>query len=283
MFLAASWCRRRASTWSEQLDLASTLGFQGLGLLQEASAPQDPAELQKAPACGPGQEIGALDADCLRLTTEERPAPEALVAALRALGCRRLLLRAGLDQRPEVQARGQALLDRVRRGESVSAEDEAAAEFHGMTALDRERQLEDFLRYLTRLRALTPGLPLLLQVEASPAGLLDFRSLQLVYSETSSLELGYWHDTLATTLREAVGGDPASAWLDAFAARCGGATLEDCHQGVGGQPPGTGIVDWQLLREYLPQQAVKVLHIAPSYPGVAVEEARASLQALALS
>lgn len=283
MHLASSWCRRRAADLGGQLSLAAELGFQGLGMLHEEGPERGEDGLSALPAGLPGTSIAVLDERRLAAPDGSPAAPETLLAALRGLSCSRLLLHAGLDMRPELAARGQALLDRVLLGETVEAEDEALEELQRADRLPRERQLEDFLRRLSGIRRLAPGLALLVTVDPSPAGLLDLDSLRLLLAEGASLDLGYWHDCLASAQREAAGSEPAAAWLDAFAASCAGATLEDHHGGVGGQPPGTGGVDWQLLAEYLPPAAVRVLRVAPSYPGMVVEEARASLQAMRLT
>lgn len=284
MLLASSWSHRRESSWAGQLSLAADLGFRGLALLEDEAGEQESLAL---PAPGSlslpqGSSVGVLDANLLAAADGTSASPESLLQALRRFKCCHLLLSGGVDADLQRVARGQALLDRVYQGERLAPKDEALQEFQQQDSLRQEQQLEELLRQLARLRKLAPGLQLSLRVAASPAGLLTLHTLGMVLEEAHGWDIGYWHDVGATATRELAGGEEAPAWLDRFAGVCLGATLEDCHQGLGGQPPGTGVVDWQLLAEYLPNTASKALRLAPSYPGMVAEEARTSLHALNL-
>jgi len=284
MLLASSWSSRRKSSWAAQLELVGTLGFRGLALLEDEASGQErpeipgPNRLQRPQ----GSEIGVLDANLLSAPDGTPATAESLVQALRGFSCSHLLLCAGVDGDPARAARAQALLDRVYQGESLGPQDEALEEFQHQDLARQEQQLEDLLRRIAAIRKLAPGLSISLRVLASPAGLLSLHTLEMVLEEARRYEIGYWHDVGATATRQLAGGEEAASWLDRVASRCLGATLEDCHQGLGGQPPGTGVVDWQLVAEYLPSAAVKALRLAPSYPGMVVEEARTSLHALNL-
>lgn len=284
MLLASSWSSRRQSSWPAQLELAGTLGFRGLALLDDEASGQErpeipaPNRLQKPQ----GSEMGVLDANLLAAADGTPATAESLVQALRGFTCGHLLLSAGVDPDASRAARAQALLDRVYQGETLDSQDEALEEFQQQDLARQEQQLEDLLRRIAAIRKLAPGLSISLRVLASPAGLLTLQTMEMLLEEAKRYEIGYWHDVGATATRQLAGGEEAAAWLDRFASCCLGATLEDCHQGLGGQPPGTGVVDWQLLAEYLPSAAVKALRLAPSYPGMVVEEARTSLHALNL-
>ncbi|HEX9792674.1 MAG TPA: hypothetical protein VGC54_01700 [Planctomycetota bacterium] len=145
-----------------------------------------------------------------------------------------------------------------------------------------EQALESLARFVHVLGRSLGGFRIALAVEAAPAGLLAPDRLALLFEDPSLRDLQYWHDTAAAEAREVAGLDQAGDWLDRFGRRMAGATLHDFSNDRDGRLPGEGSVDWQLLAEYLPQRAHRVLALAPSYPDEKALEARAALTAFGI-
>ncbi|MFQ5749451.1 MAG: hypothetical protein ACE5H3_08350, partial [Planctomycetota bacterium] len=95
--------------------------------------------------------------------------------------------------------------------------------------------------------------------------------------------IGLWFDPAVAEARAALAHEPPGLWLDSLARHIVGATLQDFSVGRDRLPPGEGQVDWRLVAEYLPRGAVRVLALAPSYPGEAALEARGCLQGFGIS
>ena len=282
MDLAHLWFGHKLSSLHQQLEAAQELGFRGIGLLR-GGAEMD-LEAQQPAGARRRLQISALHLEALGGTTlDDVPAWRqtvipGLLRTLKVLGCSQVIVACGQDQNPEIRERAAKLEARVHAGERVAASEEALEELLVLMGQTREDQLEQLAAFLYDLRRAAPGLDIALQPEPSAAGILDPAHFRLLLAEISELGIGYWHDTGLLEFRRMGGLEEPGAWLDGFSNILQGSTLHDFVGGAGLQPPGLGQVEWELLREYLPRSAKRILALAPSYPGEVLAEARAALQ-----
>ncbi len=296
--LASGWFGARPRLASAQLRLAADLGFPGLALLPGepslgleglAQARSDIGSAFVAAAWDSLQDPGDQDASLgiSSIDPSAWRAAEALVQGalerLLALGARILIVPAGLDRTPGVQERSDRLLGRLRGRQDIGEGDEALEELLVLSSRDRGRQLEALARFLSGLKKAAPGLQLALVPDPSPAGLLDLEALKLLLDDPGLAGLGLWFDTAVAEARAALAHEPPGLWLDSLARHLAGATLQDFSAGCDHLPPGEGQVDWRLVAEYLPRRSVRVLALAPSYPGETALEARRCLQGFGIS
>lgn len=282
MFLASSWFGQRARDLGHQLRLAHALRFEGVALLP-GSGPFHSAALPPAPLLN----LGAAAWDALLPPAEPATAPRriwqaaqipAALAEMARLNCQMMILPAGSDLQPGAHERGERLLGRIRRGESLDG-DEALEELRLLDDLAAERQLADLAGFLHSLLRGAPGLRVALAPGPSPAALLTPARLRLLLDELRHPGLGLWHDPADAATRAAAGLAAPGEWLDAFGRHLLGVSLHDFAAGRDGLPPGAGTADWALLPDYLPRGALRVLAMAPSYPEEWLAEARSALAA----
>jgi len=282
MFLASSWFGQRARDLGHQLRLAHSLRFEGVCPLPGAAAPER-AALPPAPLLN----VGAAACDALLPPAEPDAAPRrpwqpaqipAFLAELARLNCQTAILPCGTDLQPGAHERGERLLGRIRRGESLAG-DEALEELRLLDELAAERQLAALAAFLHGLLRGAPGLRVALAPGPSPAALLTPARLRLLLAELRHPGLGLWLDPADSATRAAAGLAAPGDWLDSFGRHIFGVSLHDYAAGRDGLPPGAGTVDWALVADYLPRGALRVLALAPSYPEEWLAEARSALAA----
>lgn len=282
MFLSSAWFGQRARNLSHQLRHAADLRFEGVCLLPGANH-VDRAELSVAPPLN----LGAAALDALQPATDQQAPPQRLwhldqIAAacdeLIRLRCPLLILPAGADRQPQAHERGERLLGRIRRGDSLAG-DEALEELQRLDELAAERQIVELAEFVHTLLRRAPSLRVALAPGASPAALLTPARLRSLLAELRHPGLGLWYDPADAATRAAAGLAPPGAWLDAFGREIFGISLHDFAMGRDGLPPGAGTVDWALIADYLPRGALRVLALAPSYDAEWLAEAKSALAA----
>jgi len=284
MYLANLWFGHRAVTLPSQLQQAANWGFRGVAMLsggvsREADQGLEPTHTESA-------ELAVVSVDQLLAAREpsmeefrwRESDVELLLKRLKRLRCAQLLVPTGVDARPNVEQRGAELLVRVRGGEQIEARTEGLAFFDALASLGWEQQLQHLAAFLYELRRRAPGLKVAVAPEPSPAGLLNPGRLKLLLEDVGNFGIGYWHDAGVMETRFMATGEAPGEWLDSFSNIMQGSTLHDFSGGSEHLPPGLGQVDWQLLREYLPREAIRVLAVAPSYPGEILAECRSELE-----
>jgi sugar phosphate isomerase/epimerase len=285
MHLANLWFGNRAVSLAEQLQKAAEMGFHGVGML--SGGVSKGAESGLAATHTESSKVVVVAADQLLPAREPTPDDfqwlpqdvELILTRLKSLRCAHLLVPAGLDARPEAIERGKEILSRVHGGEQVQVTDNNSLQFFAeLPSRSWEQQLTRLVAFLYQLRRRAPGLKISLLPEASPAGLLNPHRLRMLLEEIGTFQIGYWHDTAAMETRFMATGEAPGEWLDRFSNIMSGSTLHDFSGGSEHLPPGLGQVDWQLLREYLPRETIRVLAAAPSYPGEILTECRSDLE-----
>ena len=74
--------------------------------------------------------------------------------------------------------------------------------------------------------------------------------------------VGYWHDVGHAEVNQRLGFTSHEEWLSRFGDRMIGIHLHDVLGIRDHRPPGKGDVNWNMVAEYLPQEALKVCEIA---------------------
>lgn len=292
LLLATSWFGSRTPRASDQLLAAAELGFGGLAGSRAAQPLHTDGLAAVRTLTGlrfhairwgaaAGGEVGPMRG----LLADGGLNPElaeAHLRVLRASGADHLTVPGGLRTEADLAERGERLLARMRSGEPVSSEDEALHPFQVDDPVERERALVPLVRFLHDLLTRAPGLRVSIATPESPAGLPSLDGMLAVLEELTDSGVGYWHDLGAAHLREQLGFEAAAAWLDRLGSRIHGVTLQDAAAGQDRLLPGDGECDFQLVSEYLPREALRVISVAPSYPSEAVLDARAFLRGLGL-
>lgn len=136
-------------------------------------------------------------------------------------------------------------------------------------------QIEHLCRGLHTLRKEFPDVGICVEAGERLDDLLGIEAMGWVLGDLP--ELCYWHDTGAIHQRQCQGLPGQGDWLDRFGARMGGMHLEDADGVKSHLPIGLGEVDFKLIAEYAPKQALRVIEIGSSHGRA---EILASVQAL---
>jgi hypothetical protein len=78
------------------------------------------------------------------------------------------------------------------------------------------------------------------------------RGLAAVFEDLAGRKLSYWHEAAIAACRQVRLGEPQGEWLERFAPRLRGLTASDFADGVLHMPPGSGLVDYPLVANYVP-------------------------------
>lgn len=124
-----------------------------------------------------------------------------------------------------------------------------------------QKQLEHLCRSIHTLHKESPNTRFALEPGIDTDDLLGFEAMGWVLDDLEKLGVGYFHDVGRIHMREKVGLPGQGAWLDAYGHRMLGVHLQDAGAGEAEMPIGLGEVDFQLLKEYVPQGAELVLEI----------------------
>jgi len=225
-----------------------------------------------------GIEVRAIVAGCLDPQTNQTTGPKLGSPdedlRERALNCMRRHLRlAQKYECPVVIVRGcefddrgtrddaERLRVRILRDEHEDGVHEAARELVTRVQKKGSKQVEHLCRSLHTLLAEFPGMRIAIEVGRSLMDLLTFESVGWVLDDLERQGLGYWHDTGRVHQLERLGFLPQGAWLDAYATRLMGVHLQDAAEGAAEMPPGSGEVDFRLVKSYLGSGTERVVEV----------------------
>ena len=187
------------------------------------------------------------------------------VRLARAWECERIVVRGSKVEDPELRREVEELEARIARdGPSEETAEETNALVHKI-AKSSQAQIEGLCRALYRLMQESGGMTFAIEPGREIDDLLSFEAMGWVLDDLESQGLKYWHDVGRIHMRERVGLPAQGAWLEAFAPRLVGVHLQDAAEHEAEMPIGLGEVDFQLLSEYLPESAERVLEIAPHH------------------
>lgn len=276
MDLATSAFATRLPAVAEQLRLAFELGLQTLALVRSDPTAQVDG-LARALAESGGR-IGAIEAAalaggregetlCLDLASEDADRRASAVQLLERhialaaeLECPRIVLQ-------PAPLEGGSFGDRVRRVGELAREGgvERATELLEEIALLVERtaaaRLDRFCRTLFALARKHPRVHFAFATAPSPGWFPDLAALELVFEDLHAHELHYWHDAAAAHLESKLRRGASWDWLERLGPRLEGCYLSDVEGWSGGRVPGSGEVDFRVLRAELPHRARRVLRL----------------------
>lgn len=123
-------------------------------------------------------------------------------------------------------------------------------------AARRDAQLDNALDVACRsLHAICrdfPEVELCLTASRTVDGIGTPRGLEAIFEDLGSRRLGYWHEAAVAACRMDRLGEPQGAWLERFAPRLRGLSASDWADGRLHLPPGSGLVDYPLVANYVP-------------------------------
>jgi len=90
--------------------------------------------------------------------------------------------------------------------------------------------------------------------------------------------IGYWHDTGHAAVFEALGILQHEELLKLYAPHLVGVHLHDAHGIDDHKPPGQGEINFEMVKGYLPEGAIKIMEIQPSARGHEITDGLEFLQ-----
>ncbi|MFT5051438.1 MAG: sugar phosphate isomerase/epimerase [Chlamydiales bacterium] len=278
LVLSTSCYGSRLKTIEDQAFAAVAMGFRRLELgLSEIPVPLSGWEdsRRETGICVDSVVVGSLNPRMQNMSGSRLGAMDAEERERALNSSRRHIRLAQRLQAPIVVVRGCEVEDK-----RLAAEGEALAEEMDLATLDThdavaekvrdyvhrvqkkgQRQLEHFCRSLHTLNSEFPDTRIAIEPGLQFNDLLNFEAMEWTLDDLSKLGLGYWHDTGRIQMRERAGLPGQGQWLDSFASRMLGVHLQDAAEGQDELPPGQGEVDFRLVCEYLPAEAVRVVEM----------------------
>lgn len=122
-----------------------------------------------------------------------------------------------------------------------------------------QEQLQHLCRGLHTLMKEFPSITFSLEPGGGLGDLLGYEAMGWVLDDLPGLH--YWHDAGLIHQRERQGLPGQGDWLDRFGARMDGMHLEDADGDKMELPIGLGEVDFKLIAEYAPKDALRVIEI----------------------
>ena len=138
-----------------------------------------------------------------------------------------------------------------------------------------QAQVEHLCRGLHTLKKEFPSVHICVEAGARLDDLMGIEAMGWVQSDLP--DICYWHDAGVIHQRERQGLPGQGDWLDRFAGRMGGMHLQDADGDKTGLPVGLGEIDFKLIAEYAPKEALRVIELGPQHGRA---EILASVQAL---
>jgi sugar phosphate isomerase/epimerase len=271
----------RLSSIQDQIFAAVGMGFRRIELgLSEAPPTMDGLEDSRRET---GMSIGSLVAGC-RDAVNGTPLPATQLASLdpdererglnsvrrhvrlaQSWGCGTVVIRGSSVADAKMRDLSRAF-DRKIDEEGMSPElREELLAFARKVQRVGQKQIEHLCRSLFTLRQEYPEMRFAVEPGAELHDLLGFDAMGWVLEDLEGRGIAYWHDVGHIHLREKLGLPGQGAWLDAFGSRMAGVHLQDAADDQAEMPIGLGEVDFQLLREYVPADAERVLEISPRH------------------
>jgi sugar phosphate isomerase/epimerase len=178
-------------------------------------------------------------------------------------GCDAVVVRGSRVEDPALKKEADYFSQRVaRNGLSCETREEIRA-FVRKLQRRSQKQVEQFCRSLYTLSQESPGTTFAIEPASELDEILGRDAMGWVLDDLANVK--YWHDIGRIHQREVSGLEPQGEWLEAFGARMYGIHLQDASDEEAQLPLGTGEVDFQLIAEYIPKEAQRVLEIGPRH------------------
>jgi sugar phosphate isomerase/epimerase len=187
------------------------------------------------------------------------------VRLARAWGCPTIVVRGCKIEDPKLRKEALELESRLAREGATSEVQESVSSFVERAKKGSQRQVEQFCRSLHTLYQEATDMRFAIEPGRDVDDLLHFDAMGWVLDDLAAQGVSYWHDVGRIHLQERMGLRDQGAWLDAYSARMSGIHLQDATGDEAEMPIGVGEVDFQLLGEYVPKPAERVLEIGPRH------------------
>jgi sugar phosphate isomerase/epimerase len=106
----------------------------------------------------------------------------------------------------------------------------------------------------------------------------DMEEIGIILEQFRGGPIGYWHDTGHAAVFETLGILKHEELLKTYAPYMVGVHLHDALKLDDHKPPGQGEIDFEMVKQYLPQGAIKIIEIHPSARGHEILEGLEFLQ-----
>lgn len=211
-----------------------------------------------------GSKLGSLDSEQrdMALASSRRH-----IQLAQRLGAPTVILRGCAIENAKVEAEADDLLRRHAKVDRDGLEllQEETREFIHKIQRKSHRQIEHFCRSIHTLRKEFPETKLAIAPGNELNDLFGFEAVQWVMDDLSAHRVGFWHDTARIHRRGKMGLQSHGDWLEAFGSKTYGVHLRDATHDDFGLPPSLGEVDFELVAEYLPKDAAKVIDVDPTH------------------
>jgi sugar phosphate isomerase/epimerase len=95
----------------------------------------------------------------------------------------------------------------------------------------------------------------------------DMEEIGIILEQFRGGPIGYWHDTGHAAVFETLGILKHEELLQTYAPHMVGVHLHDALKLDDHKPPGQGEIDFEMVKRYLPEGAIKIMEIQPSARG----------------
>jgi sugar phosphate isomerase/epimerase len=215
-----------------------------------------------------GLVLSSLDEQTRRLAVDFT---RQTIDAAQSLGAKAIILHSGNLDLVAEEGRLQNLFERGKAG----SEDYRQARENLMTrrALVRQPYLDAFRKSLNSIsrHAAEKGIMVGLENRADYHDIPNLEDMKLLLSGFDAGPVGYWHDVGHAHRLEVLGFYKHQEWLDAFEGRLIGMHLHDCVGLKDHQCPGTGEIDFSLLKRYVRPETLLVAELNRVNPENAVK------------
>jgi sugar phosphate isomerase/epimerase len=105
----------------------------------------------------------------------------------------------------------------------------------------------------------------------------DVEEMDVIFQRFEGAPIGYWHDTGHAAAQELFYGIGHEAQLSRFADRLIGIHLHDAEAGNDHMAPGMGIIDFEMVKKYVPLSAFRVIEV---HSGIGMHDLRDGIRFL---
>jgi len=175
------------------------------------------------------------------------------------------------------------LIELYNKGEKESSD----FEFRLEEARDRreagqQRNLDAVFFSLDRLIRRAESLDIFIGIENRREfrQIPNFDEIEIILSEFSGANIAYWHNTGYAQIQEHLGLVNHEDFLKQYSNRMMGIHLNDVKSTEYGLAPGIGDLDFKMVSEYLSENAIKVMQLAPEAAREQIADSLAHLREL---
>ena len=106
----------------------------------------------------------------------------------------------------------------------------------------------------------------------------DKEEIGIILNQFRGAPIGYWHDTGHAAVFETLGILKHEDLLQTYGPHMVGIHLHDALKLDDHKPPGKGEIDFEMVKNYIPEGAIKIMEIRPAFSGDEILEGLAFLE-----